>query len=144
MHLNRRIQIIKRENLKLVTLKGNLVISTLLIIGPPTSSTNLVNVMSSQILQLLTINSCGNLEAKLPQYLLICESWALNISGISKAFLKKRAHSSSLNTLISQKDCTYVVCIYGAISRVMCLLEMVIREHNKGCKLVRLVFIWWK
>jgi hypothetical protein len=74
MHLNRRIQIIKRENLKLVTLKGNLVISTLLIIGPPTSSTNLVNVMSSQILQLLTINSCGNLEAKLPQYLLICES----------------------------------------------------------------------
>jgi hypothetical protein len=57
---------------------------------------------------------------------------------------KKRAHSSSFNTLISRKECTYVVCIYGAISKVMSLLEMVIREHNKGCKLARLVFVWWK
>jgi len=53
-----------------------------------------------------------------------------------------KAHSSSLNTLISGKECTYVVCIYGAISRVMCLQEIVIREHNKGCKLAKLVFVW--
>jgi len=61
--------LLKGEILNLVTLEGNLVISTLMIIGPPTSSTNLMNVISSQILQLLTINGCGNLKAKLPQYL---------------------------------------------------------------------------